>query len=100
MFNFFIIDLVKECQDAGVGAKCGDLGIAIVAYCDDLVLMSPNSNGIQKLLNICEKFADRGKLEFNASKSIHCEFFEKQEVELRQLPPKKHYYSSHTATIQ
>ena len=35
------------------------LGIySLVAYCDDFLLLSPTGNGLQNLLQLCEKYAE------------------------------------------
>jgi hypothetical protein len=41
LFNFVINDLIEECLNSGLGAMIGDLNVCIVAYCDDIILLSP-----------------------------------------------------------
>jgi hypothetical protein len=56
------------------GAKVGDLNLSAIAYCDDMILLSPNVSGLQQLLNVCQEYASKWKLEFNAKKSIFMNF--------------------------
>ena len=39
-------------------------------YADDLVLIAPSSNGMQKLVTECEPFANKYGLKFNEMKSV------------------------------
>jgi hypothetical protein len=41
LFNIFINDLIEECLQEGIGAKIGDINVSIIAYCDDIILLSP-----------------------------------------------------------
>lgn len=58
LFNVFINDLIEECLKMGIGAKIGAVNVSIIAYCDDIILMSPSSDHINKLLalsQLCKK---------------------------------------------
>ena len=63
-------DLLVKCQNLDVGAKIGNCCASILAYCDDLLLLSSNETHMQLLLDCCLNYAAEWKLEFNASKSI------------------------------
>ena len=39
-------------------------------YADDLVLIAPSSNGMQKSIIECESFANKYELNFNEMKSV------------------------------
>ena len=41
-----------------------------LCYADDLVLLSPSSHGMQKLLNECETCASKYGMKFNENKSV------------------------------
>ena len=73
LFNFFLNDLLNECIEADLGARVYDVNVSIVAYCDDLILLSPLESDLMELLLICERYAFRWKIRFNPSKStIFC----------------------------
>ena len=38
------------------------------AFADDISLLSPTVSGLQDMLKICERYADKYKIHFNASK--------------------------------
>ena len=43
-------------------------------YADDLVLLSPSTHGMQKLLNECEIYASKYEMKFNENKSVVLNF--------------------------
>jgi hypothetical protein len=68
LFNYFINDLLEKCQQTNMGAKIGNKIMCIIGYCDDIIIMSPVANQMNKLLQICQEYADCWKLEFNVDK--------------------------------
>jgi len=48
-----------------------DIIVAILVFCDDICLLSPDKEGMQILLNICNEYTKKWALEFNISK---CKF--------------------------
>ena len=70
LFNFFIDDLVENCAASGMGARLGSLCLSILAYCDDLILLSPVVRHVDKLLEMCVSYAAMWKMEFNSKKSV------------------------------
>ena len=73
LFNFFINDLLSQCLELNIGAKVGELNVCVIAYCDDLILLSPIKSHLRKLLSVCDEFAIKWKLQFNPLKSlIYC----------------------------
>lgn len=70
LFNLFIDDLLSRCTKSGLGACIGSVNTSIVAYCDDLIIMSPLKSHLKTLLSICEEYAIEWKIKFNPSKSI------------------------------
>ena len=73
LFNFFINDLLVECLGSELGARVGGVITCIIGYCDDLILLSPLASHLRRLLAICERYAEKWKIKFNASKStVYC----------------------------
>ena len=70
LFNFFIDDLLSGCRSLDIGALVGVTNTSILAYCDDILLLSSNESHMQRLLNNCFAYSRTWKMEFNASKSI------------------------------
>jgi hypothetical protein len=69
LFNFFLNDLIKNCINLEIGAKVGEQNLSIIAFCDDVLLMSPSEAHLNRLLNECKNYAKTWKIEFNAKKS-------------------------------
>ena len=69
LFNAYT-DELSECLNlCGVG--CHYLGSTNhLYYADDMVLMSPTPQGLQKMLNICEQYALSHDIVFNTKKSV------------------------------
>jgi hypothetical protein len=70
LFNYFMDGLLRDCCALGVGALLGKNNVSVLAYCDDLLLLSPVRNHMDKLLKTCFTFAKSWKVKFNAKKSI------------------------------
>ena len=69
LFNYFINDLLKECLDLKIGAEIDGINLSIISYCDDIVIMAPSAGHCQRLIEICGKYAELWKMEFNVKKS-------------------------------
>ena len=76
LFNVYVDDLLKVLSVSGYGARIADMYCGCVAYADDLTLVSPTVNGMQKLLDICGSFAVRKNLRFNAKEKCFCDFYQ------------------------
>ena len=68
LFNYYINDLIEECFQSGVGAKFIEILIAIIVFCDDICLLSHNTEDMQILLNICNEYSYKWAFEFNVDK--------------------------------
>ena len=58
IFSVYIDDLIKDLRKLGLGCRIGGVWMAAVGYADDILLMAPNRLGMEKMLEICEKYAD------------------------------------------
>ena len=54
-------------RENGFGCYTRDLFLGIVAYCDDFLLLSPTRNGLQNLLQLCEKYAEDHNISFSTN---------------------------------
>ena len=66
-------DLIAACVESNKGARIGYVKVCIVGYCDEIFLMSPTGH-MRNLLELCDDYVIRWKIEFNAKKSISAEF--------------------------
>jgi len=63
--SFYIVQLSLSCIGCYMGLNfCGAL-----AYADDIVLIAPTASAMRKMLSVCESFAARFDIQFNAQKS-------------------------------
>ena len=74
LFNFFLNEMINECLNANVGAKINKINVSVIAYCDDIVLMSPTIKHLEILLDICHRYSIKWKIEFNETKSVYISF--------------------------
>ena len=69
LFNLYIDDLSQKLDESGVG--CHYLGsVNHLCYADDMVLLSPTPQGLQKLLDICAVYAHMHDIVFNVKKTV------------------------------
>ena len=68
-FNIYVDDLSAQLNKLSIGCVLGNFIVNHLLYADDLVLVSPSSAGLKKLLAICEKFGIDNDILFNADKS-------------------------------
>ena len=65
LFNFFYLnDLLEECDSTKFGVQINDSKINIISYCDELIIISSIFE-INKLLEICNNFANNWKITFS-----------------------------------
>ena len=70
LFNIYVDVLSQGLTSKPVGCSCNGKIINHLYYADDLVLIAPSSNGMQKLVTECESFANKYWLKFNEMKSV------------------------------
>ena len=59
LFSLYIDDLFSELAHSGFGCYINNVFYGILGYADDLVLLSPNRNGLQSMLNLAKSFFDK-----------------------------------------
>lgn len=57
--------IFQELRRLNIGCKVGDAYVGVIGYADDLLLMCPTLDGLQQMLNICEKYASTHNLKFS-----------------------------------
>lgn len=69
-FNVFINDLLTALQTCESGLRFdSDTKVNHIAYADDLTLLSPTRQGMQKLLDICHAYSEEWRFAYNPNKS-------------------------------
>ena len=69
LFNVYIDDLSTQLNSLSIGCKLGDLLINHLMYADDLVLISPSTRGLFKLIAECQKYGFEFDILYNPLKS-------------------------------
>ena len=55
-FNIYLDDLFARLKSSGLGCCIDNFYYGILGYADDLALLSPSREALQKMLSICEKY--------------------------------------------
>ena len=63
--------LLEECIDLKIGCTVGENIVSVIAFCDDLFLMSPTKQKMDSLLKIVYKYALKWKIRFNVNKCVN-----------------------------
>jgi len=69
-FNVYIDELSKILNNVNDGCIFNGVRINHLLYADDAVLMAPSPHAMQKLLNVCDKFATKHELIYNVKKTF------------------------------
>ncbi|XP_048487054.1 uncharacterized protein LOC125490781 [Plutella xylostella] len=69
LFNLYVNELIVGLRSTKVGCHVGGVCMNNLSYADDMVLLSPSINGLQKLLSVCENYANSHGLKYNVSKT-------------------------------
>ena len=82
LFCVYLDTLLCQLRDAGVGCHLAGKFLGAYGYADDVTLLAPTREGLQRMLRICEEFAESHSMLFSTdplpSKSkTKCLFFSK-----------------------
>ena len=69
LFSIYLDKLLGILRASNVGCRYGNHYMGAFCYADDISLLPPTVSGLQDMLKICERYADKYKIHFNASKS-------------------------------
>jgi len=92
LFCIYINDLIKQLRLSTIGCQIQGIYLGIWVYADDIILLSPSRNGLQEMINICEKFALNRKLKFSTNVDINksktkCVIFNKSNIDSNNVCP-------------
>ena len=59
--------LIKELRKLGIGAYVAGVFMGASAYADDLVLVAPTRHAMQRMLTVCENYAERNNILFSTN---------------------------------
>ena len=87
LFNYFINELIEQIISEEGGSCLGNVKTSILAYCDDLILLSSSLKKIEKFVGICVDYSLKWMFKFNANKwlIINCGFrlYKNSQIQIR-----------------
>ena len=95
LFNLYIDDILTSISKTQVGCKLGLSLLTVQAYADDMILMSPTSSGLQRLLNVTSRLLDEEGLVLNVQETNIVVFNQKS----MQPANLRFYYDGHIISI-
>ena len=69
LFSIYLYDLATEIKDLNVGVPVADIDISLLVYADDTVLLAPNEEKLQSMLNVVDKWCRTWGMEINSKKT-------------------------------
>ena len=70
LFTIYIDRLLILLRNSEVGCKIDNCYTGAMSYADDITLSCPSIRGLNRMLDICNKFAAEHYLIFNSKKSL------------------------------
>ena len=68
LFAVYIDGLLCQLEASNIGCHVGSKFCGVIGYADDVFLLSPTQGAMDKMINICEQYADNFLIKFNGSK--------------------------------
>ena len=65
LFNFYIRDILHRVISLEVGTYLSTLDTSIIAFADDIILLSPSLRGLQSMIDKCVEFGNEHLIRFN-----------------------------------
>ena len=65
LFALYADELLVELRALGIGCKVAGIYMGSVGFCDDLLLLAPTRDGMQVMIDTCERFANKFNLKFS-----------------------------------
>ena len=85
LYNIYVDDLNVRLNNANAGCELKGTKFNCLCYADDMVLLAPSCSGLQRLVDICENFAEVHDVIYNTKKSV-CMLFCPSVRKLTGLP--------------
>ena len=65
LFSVYLDDLLKELRKLQLGCHIGGYWLGGCGYADDLILLAPSRDVLQRMIQVCEVYASEHNLEFS-----------------------------------
>ena len=67
-FNTYLDPMLESLRNSGYGCTIGRHFFGVVAYADDVLIMATSVQGLQELVNLCQKHAEENNLVFSTDR--------------------------------
>ena len=61
----YILPLIQRLRRLGLGCEIASIFVAVVFFADDIILISPNTEAAQLMLNVCGSWAEENGIIFS-----------------------------------
>ncbi len=85
LFNIYLDELSDLLSKSPAGCRLGGVTMNHLIYADDMCLIAPSPHGMQKLLNICELYAEDQDIIYNSKKTV-CMLMQSRKVKFKEPP--------------
>ena len=65
LFALYVDELLVELRALGIGCHVAGVYMGAVGFCDDILLLAPTRDGMQVMIDTCERFARKYNLQFS-----------------------------------
>ena len=65
LFALYMDELLVELRSLGIGCDVAGVYMGAFGFCDDLLLLAPTRDGMQIMLDTCQRFASQNNLQFS-----------------------------------
>ena len=93
LFGIFVADLIHELRDkfpnATITHNGGIRWIGGILYVDDLCLISTDAHELQMMINICQTWSEKARMQLNADKTKIMCFHETTQVRNTRKKPRR-----------
>ena len=70
LFNIFYQEMIQELTNTKAGIVINDMSYNVFCYADDILLCSASVTGLQKLINVANRYIKNHGLRFNPEKTV------------------------------
>ena len=93
LFGLVVADLVRALQrefpTAIISHGPSSIWVGCILYVDDLALISTDPNELQAMIDFCQEWGERSRMQINAQKSKVVAFHEDRATQLARRAPRK-----------
>ena len=77
LFSIYVDELIQKLRKSGIGCWVGAKFMGIFAYADDLIILAPRREALQKMIQISENYMTEHRILFSTKKT-KCMYFANQ----------------------